>query len=417
MNKRSRAFIIELAAAATKPSDVNQGRMSSTESTRPLHPTGRAYAALIGFGLLLCTCDDGRAQEPNEAASTHTRSSLSTDTPPSHVSESSPPKPSTTNPTAAKSDKVQGITVSTHRIGLEWGTDVIEPTLDHIGSVGANWVAIHPYAMIRDDGSVGWQRFDPKAYAASIQRPIREAHLRGLKILVKPHLAYWGSGFSWRGAIDFEDPIKRDRFFRDYRAWTLEVASLSTEADAFSVGCELDELLEHEAQWRAIIAEVRSRSDAALTYAANWPNYKKVPFWDALDAIGIQAYFPLSEAADPSEDELRRGWRKHMTALRAYSNEMERPIVFTELGYNRSMQTARKPWDYSVENSDAAEALQRRALGIALEAVDRERAVVGSFLWKWFPEPRPNGRTYAIATDPMKRMICDNWCQRPTTKR
>ncbi|MEM6730207.1 MAG: hypothetical protein AAF658_01555 [Myxococcota bacterium] len=311
---------------------------------------------------------------------------------------------------AARLDKVQGMTISTHRIGLEWGTDIIEPTLDHISSVGANWVAIHPYASIRKDGSGVWERFDPKEYAESVQRPIREAHARGLKILVKPHLAYWGSGFSWRGEIDFEDPVALERFFTDYHRWTVHLARLSRDADAFSVGCELDELLEHEPKWRALIADVRAVTKAPLTYAANWPNYEKVRFWDALDAIGIQAYFPLSENPDPSTAELEAAWSDRMKKLRTYSAAQARTIVFTELGYNRSTDAARMPWDYRVDGSEQARLLQERCLEAALAAVDSEPSVVGSFLWKWFPEPYPNGRTYALATDEMKSLICEQWC-------
>ncbi|MEO0812295.1 MAG: hypothetical protein AAFY60_05480, partial [Myxococcota bacterium] len=188
--------------------------------------------------------------------------------------------------------------------------------------------------------------------------------------------------------------------------------------DAFSVGCELDELLTHETQWRSLIAGVRERTKAALTYSANWPSYEKVPFWDALDAIGIQAYFPLAKTTNPTREELEAGWREHMKKLRAYSEAQRRTVVFTELGYNHSTQTAQKPWDYSVENTDAAATLQQLCFEVALSAVNSEPSVVGSFLWKWFPEPYPNGRTYALATEEMKSVICNSWCDaQPETKR
>lgn len=316
-------------------------------------------------------------------------------------------------PRAARLDKIQGVTISTHRIGLEWADDSIEPTLNHITTIGANWVAIHPYAGISKDGSVSWSRFDPNTYAESVRRPIREAHERGLKILVKPHLAYWGSGFSWRGEIDFEDPAARKRFFRDYTRWTAYMAELSADADAFTVGCELDELVGYETEWRELIAEVRGKTQAPLTYAANWPTFEKVPFWDALDAVGIQAYFPLSEKPDPGFDELRDAWAKRMSELRAFSTRVQRTIVFTELGYNQSMDAAKMPWDYRVDATDAAERLQLRCLQVALEAVDAEPSVSGAFLWKWFPEPYPNGNTFALATAPVKRVICGTWCLPP----
>jgi hypothetical protein len=45
----------------------------------------------------------------------------------------------------------------------------------------------------------------------------------------------------------------------------------------------------------------------------------------------------------------------------------------------------------------------------ALEAITAEPRVIGSFLWKWFPEPRPIGRNFRLATPEMKQLIRDVW--------
>ena len=108
--------------------------------------------------------------------------------------------------TVASDTEVRGITISTHGIGRDWGTDAIVPTLEDIRAVGANWVAIHPYASIRADGSLRWSDIDPDDPPAHIVRPIREAHRLGLRIYIKPHIAYWRSPFSWRGEIAFAAP-------------------------------------------------------------------------------------------------------------------------------------------------------------------------------------------------------------------
>jgi hypothetical protein len=306
--------------------------------------------------------------------------------------------------------KVRGVTISTHTDGREWGWDVIAPTMEQIRAVGAGWVQTHPYAGIRADGSVRFRPPDPGSPPPHIVRPIREAHRLGLQILIKPHLAYWGSPFGWRGEIEFDDDEAWSRFFDGYEEWIVGLARASRDADAFVVGTELDRTLAHEQRWRRIIARVREVTDAPLTYAANWSDYRNVPFWDALDVVGIQAYFPLTDEPSPGDDVLRAGWSRLMGELREYAASQHRKVVFTELGYNRSLQAAARPWDARVDGPEA-EAFQARCLRIALQAIEREPVVVGSFLWKWFPDPHPVGRNFQLATPRLKRVIREVWSE------
>ena len=62
---------------------------------------------------------------------------------------------------ASERQVVQGITVSTHRGGQEWGSDEIGPTFSDLVEIGANWVAIHPYARIDSGGNLSWAAIDP----------------------------------------------------------------------------------------------------------------------------------------------------------------------------------------------------------------------------------------------------------------
>jgi hypothetical protein len=304
--------------------------------------------------------------------------------------------------------KIRGVTISTHRGGQEWASDQMAPVLREIREVGGNWVAIHPYARIDADGSVRFRPIDPAHPPEEVARPIREAHALGLKILIKPHLAYWGSPFSWRGEIDFSDDAAWQRFWSGYRQWIVELAAASAAADGFAVGTELDRTLRFEAEWRALIGEVRRRTGAELTYAANWTDYQRVPFWDTLDQIGIQAYFPVSEEPTPSGEALRRGWQANMATLRAFSELHQRPIVFTELGYNRSFAAAARPWDYTTDGPEA-EPFQAACLRAALEAIAAEPRVAGVFLWKWFPGPRSASRNFQLTTPQMRGAIRDAW--------
>ena len=112
---------------------------------------------------------------------------------------------------------------------------------------------------------------------------------------------------------------------------------------------------------------MRGCTDSKLTYAANWTDYRRVGFWDALDAIGIQAYFPIADSDRPTDAELRDGWDEVMDEVRTFADGVDKDVVFTELGYNRAWQTARKPWESHTDGPEAEE-LQARCTTIALGA-------------------------------------------------
>lgn len=310
--------------------------------------------------------------------------------------------------------EVRGMTLSCQTWGWEWGSDEFAAELDRLAELGIDWVAIHPYARIDADGRVRWRPLgeEPPQWLA---RPVREAHARGLAILIKPHLSYWGSPFRWRGEISFEDNSAWERFFATYRTWVVELARATRGADAFCVGTELDRTVAHEREWRAVIAAVRAQTDAYLTYAANWSDYREVPFWDALDVVGVQAYFPLCDHPDPSEDELLSAWRRIVGELRSFAARVERPLVLTELGYDRVPHAAARPWEGLGRRGSPGEegrALQLRCLAAALDALGEAGPWLrGAFLWKWFAGPSP-GEDFRLDTPQVRALLAERWGRR-----
>lgn len=302
---------------------------------------------------------------------------------------------------------VRGMTVSCPTWGGEWGTDAMATTLDVLKDLGVQWVSIHPYATIRGDGTVHARAWQPDA--AHLVRPIREAHARGMKLMIKPHLAYWGSPFSWRGDIRFDSSEQWERFFSTYASWVENLATITANADAFVVATELEKTVRHEARWREVIARVRKVYEGPLVFAANWDGVDRVRFWDALDLIGVQAYFPLVKAGEtPDEPAVREGWSKVMASMRDVSARTSRPVLFTELGYDSIPTAAYEPWKGGNRMSGADEDLQRLLLRVALEAVAAEPAVVGAFLWKWFPGEVSRGN-FRMSTPTMRAQIRASW--------
>ena len=105
--------------------------------------------------------------------------------------------------------------------------------------------------------------------------------------------------------------------------------------EALAIGTELHRTtVERDADWRRLIAKIRTIYSGDLTYAANWwREYEEIRFWDVLDFIGIQAYFPLTDSESPTLEQLTEGWAQHLAPIEAIQKRFGKPVLFTEIGY------------------------------------------------------------------------------------
>ena len=137
-----------------------------------------------------------------------------------------------------------------------------------------------------------------------------------------------------------------------------------------------------------------------------------MPFWDALDAIGIQAYFPLVDHERlPSQQELDRSWAALVRRLEGYAAMHHRDVILGELGYNDSSLAALRPWEYR-QGGEHADEIQRRCLTAAMKAIEGSDAIVGAFLWKWFPTDASRSRgNFLKSTPSMRAVISKFWAE------
>lgn len=314
---------------------------------------------------------------------------------------------------AADRPAIRGVVISCQTWGHEWGSDAMVEALREVKALGANWVQIHPYAGVSRDGTVSMGRLPEDGSTPRwLSRPIEEAHALGLRIAIVPHLAGWRAGWKWRGDITFETAEQWQRFFATYQAWIVRMAQYCREADGFSVGSELDRTIPgHETEWRKMIAAVRNETRAALTYGANWPDYRAVPFWDALDVIGISAYFPLvSHDRTPTAAEIDAAWRRIYPEIAQYARAQNREVVFLELGYDASTRAALEPW-VSGRGEPGGPAVQELCLDRALAALQGPTGVMGAFLWKWFPGEYRR-EDYKLQSPALRQVIGRHWLPR-----
>jgi hypothetical protein len=226
-------------------------------------------------------------------------------------------------------------------------------------------------------------------------------HENGLRVLLKPHIDIFDENAvneKWRGLISPDDV---DGWFREYEDMILHYAALAEkhQAEMLVVGSELRNMAkaEHRERWSKLISDVRQVYAGPLTYAANWDDYKDVSFWDKVDYIGIHAYMPLSEQRDPTEQELRDGWKgvvikglwhTWLKNLREFSAAQGKPIIFTEIGCRPIDYGCDRPWDNTVSQPINLE-LQKRYYAAAIETFKDEPWCKG--LLFWYLTPRKDG--------------------------
>ncbi|MCB2377932.1 hypothetical protein LGH70_10090 [Hymenobacter sp. BT635] len=222
------------------------------------------------------------------------------------------------------------------------------------------------------------------------------ARKRNIQTLLKPHLWVRGKG-AWPGSISMQTKADWQAWFASYSTFLLHYARLA-EAHHFGglcIGTELEKTVGHEKEWRRLIKEVRKIYHGPLTYAANWSGeFEQVKFWDALDFIGIQAYFPLSKNAGPPKAELLAAWQAHRAAIERVQRHYNKPVIFTEAGYRNTADAAIEPWiwpDRTAVLLTPDEQTQAACYAALFETFWPQPWFKGLFIWKWYPGLAPDG--------------------------
>lgn len=259
------------------------------------------------------------------------------------------------------------------------------------------WVTVVPWGFQEDYNSahVRHHRGDSNDSLRRNQlylKRIKRLHDAGFKVFVKPHV--WindPSDGKWRADImpsDEEGWELWKKTYRDFIFRYLQVA-IAAEAEMFCIGTEFTRLvIEHSEYWRTLIKDIRAVYPGKITYAANWyEEYESITFWNELDYIGVQAYFPLVKKEAPSTSELSKGWTKHKSVLKSISEKYNRQILFTELGYKSCTDSGVRPWEW-IEDPNGAEkiycaATQENCYQSFFNSVWLEQWFAGVHLWQW----------------------------------
>lgn len=240
------------------------------------------------------------------------------------------------------SDVVRGVALGLFATDPEWDYG---PMVDEIRARGATDVLVVVNAVQSDRfASDIALRAGRSPNSGAIERTLGQVKAAGMRAALMPVVRLeTRERYEWRGVIAPADGL--DAWFASYRALVLPLAEMAGAhgVERFIVGSELGSLEVYEARWRSLIDEVRARFDGTVTYSANWDRAGEVPFWDALDEVGLTAYFPLG--SDVSSDGLAQAWRSPRAAMEALSVRTRKPVLVTEVGYASRRGAAARPWD------------------------------------------------------------------------
>lgn len=268
-----------------------------------------------------------------------------------------------------------------------YGGTTVSPSLDSLAKLNVNAIAIVPYTFMRDPNKPTKLPIPTRKGMetdAAVLHSVKEAKKRGWSVLMKPQI--WIGNGHWPGDVEFDNEADWNTWFENYAEWIIHYATLceANDVDALCLGTELvHTTLTHPEKWRHIIAETRKVYSGTLTYAANWgEEFEGFSFWDDLDVVGLNSYYPLSPKPNPSDAELLAGAKEWMIKANNISAKAGKPLWLTEVGF-RSAKGAwinphESPGDRMV--SDSCQARCYHALVLASQEAPM---LEGMFVWKW----------------------------------
>jgi ppGpp synthetase/RelA/SpoT-type nucleotidyltranferase len=280
-------------------------------------------------------------------------------------------------------EKINGVSFVASR------EEVAQEHVEEVLKIHANHAAVMPFAFTRDIHSpevifdtdrqwFGETKMGAKQYIGLLKK-------NGVKIMLKPQIWIWRGEYT--GTLQMKSEEDWKALEASYKKFILSYAKLAeeTKVSIFCIGTELEQFVKNRPDyWKKLIDEIRKEYSGKLTYAANWDEYPRVSFWEQLDYIGIDAYFPLSGEKSPTKEQLKQGWQKWKTAISELADQKQRPVLFTEYGYRSMDYTAKKPWlvDHNEEKVNLE--AQVNATKAILEEFWDEDWFAGGYVWKWF---------------------------------
>jgi hypothetical protein len=287
----------------------------------------------------------------------------------------------------------------------QYATPEADRSLANLAATGANWLALIVTGYQETYTSTLIARDSPQTPTDDdLIHVITKARELGLSVMLKPHVDLGKDTTHWRGDIGagFVNETQWQRWFASYRDFINHYATLAQEhgVEQFCIGTELVATSRREEEWRRVVQEGRERFSGPMTYASNHSGEEaSIAWWDAVDFIGVDAYYALTAKKDPTVDELKDAWirRGYIDTLASLAEQFDKPILVTEIGYRSVDGANMAPWEWqSAPAIDLQE--QANAYQAAFEVLWGQPWLAGIYFWNWDIDPDKGGETDADFT-------------------
>lgn len=298
------------------------------------------------------------------------------------------PQPGPAVPLASLSARMKGMTEAGYTREV-FNTAAVRDAIGQLHHDGVNWLSIQVAWYQKSNTSTTIAPNQKTPTDASVTSLIQLAHHQGMRVFLDPFVnSMQGSG--WQALFH---PRSVPAWFASFDHYLAHYAQLSQadHVDLLAIGDEFDTLdgvPAYEPYWAHAIQVARRYYRGPITYGADYPDYQNVTFWRFVNDVGIDAYFPLSQAANPTTAQLRTSWNAVANQIenwRLAAGLESKPFVVTELGYPSEDGADATPgtW-YPQEPVNLA--LQQKLYLATFQSL-WQRPWVKGIMWFWWANP------------------------------
>ena len=282
--------------------------------------------------------------------------------------------------------------------GYTWGffspagqmqTEDAELSMRRLASNGLDWICITVNA---------WQEYFYSTHIFShyeytqtdddIRAAIKLAKSLGLKVCLKPMVNCLDG--SWRAKINF--PEDKDghgywaEWFKSYDTFMVYYAHMAEQlgVEMLCTGCEMEGMDRQADHCRKMIDKVRQVYSGILMHNVNHGDELSSKWLDAVDVIGISAYYPVTDGENRGPEVMRSKWADVVQILKKCHEKYDKPIMFAEVGVRNEKGCTQYPWDFQDRPEvPIDEDEQSDFYETAMEATWDIPWFAGYFCWDW----------------------------------